>query len=194
MYRYIKRFFDIFISIIILPIFVFISLILFIIIKLDDKGPIFFIHKRLGYRGQIFSMIKYRSMKVNSPDIRLEDGSTFNSIDDPRQTRIGRFLRKTSIDEIPQIINVLLGNMSIVGPRPDTIDSYEKYTENDKKRLDVKPGITGYSQAFYRNSISSQEKINNDIYYVKNISFLLDIKIILKTIITIFKKDKIFSK
>lgn len=194
MYKYIKCFLDYIISFAFLPVFFFITLILFIIVKIEDNGPVFYIDKRLGYKGQEFKMIKFRSMKVNAPDIRLEDGSTYNSNEDPRQTKIGRLLRKSSLDELPQILNVLLGQMSIIGPRPDTVDQYVKYSEQDKKRLRVKPGITGYSQAYFRNSINSTEKIRNDVFYSENISFFLDLKIFFRTIKIIIKRDQIYSK
>lgn len=145
----------------------------------------FYLGKRLGRYGKPFPMYKFRSMKVNAPDIRLKDGSTFNGENDPRVTKLGRFLRDTSIDEIPQVLNVLKGDMSFIGPRPDTIDWLDKYTEEDKIFLNVRPGITGYNQAYFRNSVDAQKKIKNDVYYAKNISFILDMKILIKTIRTI---------
>ena len=119
-------------------------------------------------------MYKFRSMKVNSPDIRNEDGSTFSSEDDPRLTRIGRFIRKTSIDELPQLLNVLKGDMSIVGPRPPVPGSNPvRLNGRAGKRYEVRPGITGYAQAFFRNSISQAEKFAYDTEYVENLSFCL---------------------
>jgi lipopolysaccharide/colanic/teichoic acid biosynthesis glycosyltransferase len=139
-------------------------------------------------------MFKLRTMKVNAPDIRVADGSTWNSEDDFRVTRVGRILRKTSLDEIPQIFNVLRGEMSLVGPRPDTVDSFDNYSTEECKRLSVLPGITGYCQAYYRNSINAKEKIKKDIFYAKNISFLFDVKILLRTAVSIFKQRNIYSK
>jgi len=130
-------------------------------------------------------------MIKNAPDIRLGDGSTYNSDDDPRLTKIGLILRKTSIDELPQIINVLLGDMSFIGPRPDPIDWLERYTDEERIFLKVRPGITGYNQAYYRNSADGKQKIINDVHYAKNISFLLDIKILIKTIETVVLKKNI---
>ena len=123
MYKhFFKRVLDILISLIALP-FVILTIIIFgPIIFLTDRGPIFYCGKRIGRNGKAFKMIKFRSMKVNAPDIRLEDGSTYNGEDDPRVTKIGKFLRKTSIDELPQFLNVLFGQMSIIGPRPDPLD------------------------------------------------------------------------
>ena len=119
-------------------------------------------------------------MKVNAPDIRLEDGSTFNGENDPRVTKIGKFLRKTSIDELPQFLNVLVGQMSIIGPRPDPLDWLDRYPDDIKVFLTVRPGITGYSQAYFRNSADGYEKMQNDAYYAKNLSFGLDVKIFLR--------------
>lgn len=188
-----KRTIDIIGSLILFVPFVFIFMGVYIAIKIDDRGPIFYKGERLGKDGKSFKMYKFRSMKVNAPDWRLEDGSTYNDENDPRQTRVGKFLRKTSLDEIPQIINVLKGEMSLIGPRPDTVDSYETYSDEEKKRLDVLPGITGYSQAFYRNSISANEKIKNDIYYVRKLGLLIDIKVVIKTICIIVKKDNVYN-
>lgn len=151
----------------------------------------FYSGKRLGQYGKPFPMHKFRSMKVNAPDIRLSDGSTYNGDDDPRVTKLGKFLRKTSLDEIPQILNVLKGDMSLIGPRPDPLDWIDKYKEEEKTFLNVKPGITGYSQAYFRNSADAQEKIDNDVYYAKNISFLLDVKIFLRTIKTVICRENI---
>ena len=123
-------------------------------------------------------MFKFRTMIVNAPDIRLSDGSTYNGDDDPRITRVGRFLRKTSIDELPQILNVLLGDMSFIGPRPDPVDWLDKYSEKEKIILSVRPGITGYNQAYYRNSADGAMKLKNDVYYAENISFSLDLSLI----------------
>ena len=104
---------------------------------------------------------------------------------------MGAFLRKTSLDEIPQILNVLKGDMSWIGPRPDPLDWLDKYNEEERVFLNVRPGITGYNQAYYRNSANAQEKINNDVYYAKNISFALDVKIIFKTIKTVLFRENV---
>ena len=120
---------------------------------------------------------------MNTPDIRNEDGSTFNSDDDPRVTKIGKILRKTSLDEFPQFLNVLLGDMSLIGPRPTvpTVD-YADMDELQKKRLSVRPGVTGYVQAYYRNSISATDKLKYNCYYVDNLSFVMDMKIFFQTV------------
>ena len=189
--HYIKRLFDLMAALCALPFFLIVYIILAPFYFFMDRGPMFYSGKRLGQFGKSFPMHKFRSMKVNAPDIRLSDGSTYNGDDDPRVTKLGKFLRKTSLDEIPQILNVLKGDMSLIGPRPDPLDWIDKYKEEEKAFLNVKPGITGYSQAYFRNSADAQEKIDNDVYYAKNISFLLDVKIFLRTIKTVICRENI---
>ena len=137
-------------------------------------------------------MYKFRSMRVNAPDIRQADGSTFNSEDDPRLTKVGKFLRKTSLDEAPQVLNVFKGDMSVIGPRPDLPEHKAIYVGNESRKLEIKPGISGYSQAYFRNSIPWKEKIQNDIYYIDNMSFTLDVKIFIKTAFGVLKSEGIF--
>ena len=189
--HYIKRLFDLMAALCALPFFLIVYVNLAPFYFFMDRGPMFYSGKRLGQFGKPFPMHKFRSMKVNAPDIRLSDGSTYNGDDDPRVTKLGKFLRKTSLDEIPQILNVLKGDMSLIGPRPDPLDWIDKYKEEEKVFLNVKPGITGYSQAYFRNSADAQEKIDNDVYYAKNISFLLDVKIFLRTIKTVICRENI---
>ena len=176
-----------------MPFVLFITVILTPIIYLNDKGPIFYNASRIGKDGKPFKMYKFRSMMVNAPDIRNEDGSTYNGDDDPRVTKVGRFMRKTSIDELPQFFNVLLGDMSLIGPRPDPLDDMDIYTEYQKKKLSVRPGITGYNQAYYRNSVEQNEKFEHDVYYAENISFVLDVKIFFKTIATVLTHDSVYN-
>lgn len=189
----IKRILDFIIGLIALPFIVVITLIMAPMIYFNDKGPIFYNASRLGKNGKPFKMYKFRSMMVNAPDIRNKDGSTYNGDDDPRVTKVGRFMRKTSIDELPQFLNVLLGDMSLIGPRPDPLDDMEIYTEHQKMKLNVRPGITGYNQAYYRNSVEQNEKFEHDVYYAENISFFLDIKIFFKTIATILTRDNVYN-
>lgn len=188
---FLKRLIDLIIGLLALPFVLLFIIIIGPLIWLDDKGPIFYKASRIAKGGGIFKMYKFRSMKVNAPDIRLENGDTYNGDDDPRVTKIGHFMRKTSIDEIPQFLNVLIGNMSFIGPRPDTPDFLHVYQENYPTILTIKPGITGYNQAYFRNSIDGNEKMKNDDYYAKNISFLFDVKIILKTIKTVLFRENI---
>ncbi len=180
--KYIKRLIDIIFSLILLPPVLLVILICGIFIKLEDRGPIFYCGKRLGKDGKVFKMYKLRSMKVNAPDLRNEDGSTYNSDDDPRLTKVGRILRKTSIDELPQLFNVLKGDMSFIGPRPDLPEHINYYEGDEVRKLDVLPGISGYNQAYYRNAAEWKQRLQNDVYYVDNISFWLDFKILLKTV------------
>ena len=190
-FRFTKRTFDILLSLILMIPVILIVIISYIFIKIEDGGPLFYKAERTGLFGIPFKMYKLRSMKENAPDIRLEDGSTFNGDDDPRVTKFGKFARKTSIDELPQIINVLKGDMSFIGPRPDTPMYLDKYTDEEKIILTVRPGITGYNQAINRNSVLTKEKLENDVYYVKHLSLLFDLKIIFMTINTIIMRKNI---
>lgn len=189
--HFFKRLIDLIAGFIALPFVLLLIIIIGPIIWLDDHGPIFYAGKRIGKGGKPFGMLKFRSMKVNAPDIRLEDGSTYNGEDDPRVTKVGRFLRKTSLDEIPQFLNVLTGEMSMIGIRPDPLDWLEKYNERERVILTVKPGITGYNQAYYRNSADGELKLKNDVYYAEHISFWLDVKIFFKTIKTVLFRENI---
>jgi lipopolysaccharide/colanic/teichoic acid biosynthesis glycosyltransferase len=164
-----------------------------ILIKIEDHGPILYVSDRLGKNKVIFKMYKFRTMKVNSPDIRLDDGSTYNSKDDIRVTKIGKKLRESSIDEIPQILNILIGEMSVIGPRPD-VESKENYPEEYKSFFNVKPGMTGYNQAYFRNETNRLEKMKNDKFYADNISFKMDLFIMFKTISVVFKRKGLYKK
>lgn len=194
MYKnFIKRIFDLIISILILPIFMILYIIIGILIKIEDKGPIFYKGNRIGKNSKIFKMYKFRSMKVNAPNILNKDGSTYNSKDDNRVTKIGKFIRETSIDEIPQIINVLKGEMSLIGPRASLEGALDTYKEDEKEKMLVRPGITGYTQAYYRNGLTVREKRLKDAWYANNISFKLDVKIFFKTIYTVLKKENVYT-
>lgn len=146
-----------------------------IAIKLDDGGPVFYRGERLGKDGKVFRIFKLRTMIVNAPDLRMEDGSSYNEKDDPRITRFGKFARKTSLDELAQVFNVLKGDMALIGPRPDLPEDWELYPEKERIAMSIRPGITGYNQVVNRNDATAEEKLDNDIYYVKNMSFKLDL-------------------
>jgi lipopolysaccharide/colanic/teichoic acid biosynthesis glycosyltransferase len=191
--KFIKRLIDIVFAIILMPIVLPIIAICGAFIKLEDRGPVFYFGERLGKDRKVFKMFKLRSMKVNAPDLRNEDGSTFNADDDLRLTKMGRFVRKTSLDEIPQIINVLIGDMSFLGPRPDLPEHINYYEGNDIRKLEVLPGISGYNQAYYRNSAEWKDRLKHDVYYVDNISIWMDIKILFKTIESIIFKKGIYA-
>lgn len=189
--HFFKRIIDILIGLLALPFVLFSTIVIGPLIYFEDKGPIFYKAKRIGKRGNMFSMYKFRSMKVNAPDIRLLSGDTFNGDNDPRVTKIGGFLRKNSIDELPQFLNVLNGTMSFIGPRPDTFDFLHIYEDKYPDVLTIRPGLTGYNQAYFRNSIEGEEKMKNDNYYVEHLSLWMDMKIVFKTIKTVLFRENI---
>lgn len=193
MYQFIKKICDFLIAIIAFPFFLIILLVVAIAIKLDDGGPIFYKAERIGKGSELLYMYKFRSMKVNSENILNEDGSTYNAKDDPRVTKVGKFLRETSLDETAQLLNLLKGDMSIIGPRASGWEALETYTEDEVDKMKVRPGITGYTQAYYRNSISVREKRLYDAWYANNVSFWLDVKIFFKTIATVFKHENVYT-
>lgn len=199
LYNFIKRTFDILVSglslIILSPIF----LILIILIKLDSKGKAFYKHKRIGKNGEYIYLYKFRSMYSDSkerleellkdPKIRKEWEENFKLDNDPRITKIGNILRKTSLDELPQLLNILNGDMSIVGPRPVIDEELEKYGDNKAKFLSVTPGLTGWWACNGRSCTSYDERMNLELYYVDNRSIILDLKVMFKTFISVIKRD-----
>ena len=188
MYKhFFKRLFDFIISLVALPFVLILCLFVWIAIKFDDGGPLFHMASRIGKGGRIFKMFKFRSMIVNAPDLRMEDGSTYNAEDDPRVTKVGKFLRKTSMDELPQLINILLGQMSLVGPRPVTEPELVKYGEYKDYVLSVSPGLTGMWQVSGRSDTGYEERISFDTYYIQNWSIWLDIWILIKTVWVVLK-------
>lgn len=192
--KYIKRLLDLAIGLLGLPFLFFTLLILAPIIYFSDKGPIFYYAKRIGQNGKLFTMYKFRSMCENAPDIRLADGSTYNGEDDPRVTRVGKFMRVTSIDELPQLLNMINGTMSLIGPRPDPPDWLGRYPDDFKVFLAVRPGLTGYNQAYFRNSANGIEKMRNDAYYATHCTFLTDLRIFFKTIEIVFRRDNAYKE
>lgn len=169
-------------------------------ISKEDKGPLFYEQLRYGKNGKVFRLYKFRSMCIGadeklkkyleeSEDIRKEFQKTHKLQNDPRITKIGNFLRKTSLDELPQMINILKGDMSFVGPRPVVEKEVEEYGKNKEKFLSVKPGLTGYWQVNGRSNTTYEERMEMELYYVDNCSLWLDIKIFFKTFITVFKKE-----
>ncbi|MFZ2197198.1 MAG: sugar transferase, partial [Thermodesulfovibrionales bacterium] len=195
LYKIMKRSLDLIFSVIgfvfLLPLFVLIA----IAIKAGSAGPVFYMQDRCGQDGSLFKMIKFRTMVTNAEKLHQEliakkdtDGPMFKMLNDPRVTKIGGFLRKTSLDEIPQLINVIKGEMSLVGPRPLIMDEMKFSPGWRNTRLKVKPGITGLWQIQGRSEASFHDWIRYDMYYVKNQSFLLDITILFKTIGVVLKK------
>lgn len=194
MYRnLLKRIFDILVCIIGLPIFAVLFITFGLLIKREDKGPILYKAERIGKDSKLFKMYKFRSMKVNAPTLLNKDGSTYNAKDDPRVTKIGKFMRETSIDETPQILNVLKGDMSIIGPRASLSSVLDTFQDDEIDKMKVRPGITGYTQAYYRNGLSNRDKRLKDAWYTNNLSLQLDVKIFFKTIMTVLKREALYT-
>lgn len=197
LYLFIKRLFDIFASLIGIVILIPLTLIIGLAIKLEDRGPIFFAQERVTKNGKLFKLYKFRSMVTNAEEIRETmddenemDGPVFKVKNDKRITKVGHFIRKTGIDEVPQFVNIFLGDMSLVGPRPALPREVAEYDEKAKRRLEVKAGITCIWQIHpNRNSVTFDEWMAMDAEYVDNASILLDLKIIFKTIDAVFKAD-----
>jgi exopolysaccharide biosynthesis polyprenyl glycosylphosphotransferase len=192
-YLIIKRIIDIIGAITGIILFSPIMIITAIAIRLDSEGPIIFSQKRVGLLGKEFNMYKFRSMVINAEQLqdKLKDrnemsGPVFKIKDDPRITRVGKFIRKTSIDELPQFFNVLKGEMSLVGPRPNLPKEVEKYTAYQRQRLLAKPGLTCYWQVMGRNNIDFEDWMKLDIKYIKERNLWVDIKLIFKTFFVLF--------
>lgn len=196
-YKSIKRIIDIILSCIGLIVLSPVFLIVAIAIKLDSKGPVFFLHSRLGKNGKTIKIYKFRTMCDHAEDMiknfteeqKREFQENYKLVNDPRITKVGNFLRKTSLDEIPQMLNILKGDLSIIGPRPIIEEEIEKYGPNKAKFLSVKPGLTGYWQANGRSNTSYEDRIKMELYYVDNMSLWLDIKLFFKTILVVIRKD-----
>lgn len=183
-----KRIFDILVSFLLIIITIPLFILIAICIKVTSKGPIFFLQKRPGKKGELFKIFKFRTMELGSEKMTKGVEVLKN---DPRITKIGKILRRTKIDELPQLINVLKGDMSLVGPRPERIDSLNDYTDEISKRLLVRPGMTGLAQVSGNIYLTLQERYKLDIYYVENQNFLLDTKILLRTIgVVLFGEEK----
>ena len=164
-----------------------------ILIKLDSPGPILFRSRRLGKDGKPFVMYKFRSMRHNAPSIRNADGSTFAGKGDPRITRLGRFLREFSLDELPQLWNVLSGEMSLIGPRPDEVEEALHYDDLFRAKLRVRPGLTNLPAVRGRNSLPWRQRAELDRYYVEHLSFRLDLEILLKTPFAVLSRSGIYT-
>lgn len=194
MYKmFFKRIIDLVLSIIAFPFWCIIAIPIAFAIKIDDGGPVFYKSARVGKGFKQFRMYKFRTMMVNAPDLRNADGGTYNASDDPRVTKVGKFLRETSLDETPQLLNIIKGEMSIIGPRAGDWESVGTYEEDEKDKCKVVPGLTGYCQAYFRNNASVREKRLKDAWYANNVSLGLDLRIFFKTIITVLRHENIYT-
>ena len=202
LYKIIKRVIDIIGAVIGIILLIPITLAIYVARKIfkEDKGPLFYEHLRYGKNGKIFRVYKFRSMCMNADEklkkyleeneeARIEFEKTHKLQNDPRITKLGEFLRKTSLDELPQVINILRGDMSFVGPRPVILKEVEEYGKDKEKFLSVKPGLTGYWQVNGRSNTTYKERMIMELYYVENCSLWLDIKIFFKTFVTVLKKE-----
>ena len=192
-YIFLKRLIDLFGSVIGLIVLSPIILVVSLLIKFESKGPIIFSQDRIGKDGKVFKMYKFRSMVVNAEELKekLKDqnemsGPMFKMKEDPRVTKIGKFIRKTSIDELPQLINIVKGDMSLVGPRPSLPKEVEQFEDWMMERLEVKPGLTCYWQVSGRNNIDFEDWMKLDIKYVRERNLIIDIKLIFKTVFVLF--------
>ena len=186
MYKYIKRFIDIFLSFIMLIVLSPILLIIALLVKIDSKGPVIFKQERIGLNGKVFKILKFRTMCVGAEQMK---GGVCSDNSDPRITRVGRVLRATSGDELLQAINVLRGDMSFIGPRPPLTYHpwpYNEYTSEQKRMFEVRPGITGWAQVNGRKAVEWHKRIELNVWYVDHMSFLLDVKIFFMTIFKVF--------
>lgn len=191
-YRVVKRAADIICSLTALVVLSPVFLITAVAIRLEDGGPVFYVQKRNGLNGKVFRMYKFRSMCRNAEEIHKQlleqnelDGPAFKLKDDPRVTRVGRFIRRTSIDELPQLVNIIKGEMSIVGPRPLPTYETEQCNDYQKRRLLVKPGLTCYWQICGRSDVPFDEWIEMDLKYIRDAGVWVDFKMIVKTVVTV---------
>jgi len=185
-----KRLSDLIISILAIALFFPILLVIFLAVKLSGKGPAIFKQERAGKNGTPFTFYKFRTMKNDADPF----GASPKSGDDPRLTKIGKFLREFSLDELPQLFNILKGDMSVVGPRPLYISQMAEWDQRQKKRLLVKPGLTGLAQISGRAELTREEKLELDVKYVENDGTCNDVKIILATIAQVFVRKNIYEK
>lgn len=189
MYSFVKRFLDILISILAMVLLSPVLLIIVIAVKIDSKGPVLFKQQRIGKKGKVFFIYKFRSMCVGAEST---GSGVYSEKGDPRVTRVGRFLRATSLDELPQVFNIFSGQMSLIGPRPPLTYHpwpYEEYSEEQKRMFDVRPGITGWAQINGRKAVEWNTRIELNVWYVEHISFLLDARIFFATFIKVLRNS-----
>jgi len=186
-HRYMKRSGDVVASVLGLVLLSPAMLLIAVAIRATSRGPALFIQPRLGLGGCTFRMYKFRTMAHGAPDLRHADGTTLTSDHDPRVTRLGRLLRRTSLDELPQLWNVVRGDMSLVGPRPELPDGLSRYIPDHLQRLDVRPGITGWAAVNGRNDLPLLQRRELDVWYVRHLSVWLDIRILFLTLAIVFR-------
>lgn len=175
-------------SVVLMPL----TLLICVVVKLGSKGPVLFKQKRLGKGGVPFTLYKFRTMQDGAPMVRNEDGSAFVGAGDPRLTRAGKFLRDSTLDEIPQLINVLKGDMSLVGPRPDLLEQLALYDDLMRRKLEAKPGMASLSLVHGRNSLAWYKRAEVDVYYVDHRSLLLDAKIFLMAFLLVLLRRGVY--
>ena len=196
-YKYVKRILDVVISSLALIVLSPLFLIIAVLIKLESKGPVFFGHRRIGKDGKEIKILKFRTMVDNAEDLikkftpeQMEEfKKNFKLENDPRITKMGKILRKTSLDELPQLINIIRGELSLIGPRPIVSRELEKYENNKNKFLSITPGLTGYWAANGRSNTTYEQRMIMELYYIDNISWKLDVKIFFRTILSVLKKE-----
>lgn len=186
-----KRGLDILLSILAIALLLPLLCVLSILIVVESGLPVFFTQERAGLNGKPFRIVKFRSMIPGAVNVGL---GLRTSEDDPRVTRVGKFMREYHLDELPQFINVLKGDMSIVGPRPTILSQVETYTPFEIRRLEVRPGITGLAQVSGNNELPWEERIKLDVYYVDNMSLLMDLKIVLRTFLTVINREGLYDE
>ena len=186
-----KRFFDVTVAIAVLIVFAPLLGVIAVAIKVNSPGPVLFTQERIGRQGRTFRIIKFRSMVHNAPYIRNPDGSAYSASTDQRVTRLGRILRRSSLDELPQLWNVVRGEMSLVGPRPELPEGVRTYRPGDFRRLNVRPGMTGWAVVHGRNGVPINMRRDLDTWYADHAGFLLDLTILCKTIVTVMVREGI---
>ena len=196
-YKYIKRLTDVILALVALVVLSPIFLVIAIAIKIESKGPVLFKHTRIGKDGKIIKLYKFRSMVINAeeliktftPEQMKEYKENYKLTNDPRITKVGNFLRKTSLDELPQLLNIIKGDLAIIGPRPVVADELKKYGPNTEKFLSVTPGLTGYWAANGRSCTTYEQRMQMELYYIDNLSLKMDVKVFFKTIEAVIKRE-----
>ena len=186
-----KRFFDLTVAIAALVVFAPMLGLIAVAIKVSSPGPVLFTQERIGWQGRRFRILKFRSMVHHAPYLRNPDGSSYSADTDQRVTRLGRFLRQSSLDELPQLWNVVRGEMSLIGPRPELPEGMQSYRPGDFRRLNVRPGMTGWAVVHGRNDVPITMRRDLDTWYADHAGFLLDLNILCKTIVTVMVREGI---